>query len=54
VEAELMGKPWKGKEQRSKARHDAAAVAAVTMALAKRGRERAGVRAKGRVRQTSK
>jgi len=46
VEAELLGKPWTGKERRSKARHDAAAIASVAMVLATRGRaRRAGVHA---------
>jgi uncharacterized cofD-like protein len=39
VEAELLGKAWTGKEQRSKARHDANAIAAVALMLAKRGRK---------------
>ena len=44
VEAELLGKAWTGKEQRSKARHDAAAIASVALMLAERGRaRRAGV-----------
>ncbi len=59
VEAELLGKPWKGKERRSKARHDGAAIAAVAMTLARRGRERregmpAATRKKAAVRQTKK
>jgi len=40
VEAELLGQKWKGKERRSKARHDAGAIAAVALALAQRGRAR--------------
>lgn len=44
VEAELLGKPWKGDDRRNKARHDAGAIAAVAMSLAERGRlRRAGV-----------
>jgi len=59
VEAELMGKGWTGKEHRSKARHDAAAVASLTMTLAERGRAcRAASAAKNpatkRVRQTGR
>jgi uncharacterized cofD-like protein len=62
VEAELLGKAWTGEEQRSKARHDAGAIASVAMALAVRGRaRRAGMpprkqmpRPKARVRQTGK
>ena len=59
VEAELMGKRWAGKEHRSKARHDAAAVASVTMALAERGRARRSASAAKnpaaqRVRQTGR
>jgi hypothetical protein len=54
-----MGKSWTGKEQRSKARHDAGAIASVALALAERGRAlRAGAppkgRPKARVRQTGK
>ena len=51
VEAELLGKAWKGAEQRSKARHDAGAIASVALALAKRGRAR---RPKAGMRQTGK
>jgi len=62
VEAGLLGKEWKGAEKRSKARHDAGAIAAVALALAKRGRaQRAGVpapkrtaRPKAGMRQTGK
>jgi uncharacterized cofD-like protein len=44
LEAELLGKPWTGKERRRKARHDAGAIASVVMALAGRGRaRRAGI-----------
>ncbi len=44
VEAELMGKPWTGKERRQKVRHDATAIASVALALAERGRaRRAGI-----------
>jgi uncharacterized cofD-like protein len=62
VEAELLGKTWMGKERRSKARHDAAAVASVVMALAERGRAcragrplgKQGSRPKATMRQTGK
>ncbi len=62
VEAELLGKRWTGKEQRSKARHDAGAVASIVMQLAVRGRaRRAGApsterapRRKAGMRQTGK
>jgi uncharacterized cofD-like protein len=59
VEAELLGKAWKGTEQRSKARHDAGAIASVALALAKRGRARRPVtkqtsRPKAGMRQTGK
>lgn len=40
VEAELLGRPWKGAEQRSKARHDAGAIASVALSLAERGHAR--------------
>jgi uncharacterized cofD-like protein len=62
VEAELMGKPWTGKERRKKARHDATAVAAVVLELAARGRARRdgmplgtpGSHPKATMRQTGK
>jgi len=38
LEAELLGKPWHGRERRNKVRHDAAAIASVAMELAQRGR----------------
>jgi len=44
VEAELLGKPWKGVERRGKARHDGQAIADVAMKLALRGRARGGKR----------
>ena len=59
VEADLLGRTWAGKERRSKARHDAAAIASVALALAQRGRAlRTGISTKGRskagVRQTGR
>jgi uncharacterized cofD-like protein len=59
VEAELLGKAWKGRERRSKARHDGTAIAAVALALAERGRARRGGiparrTARAAVRQTGK
>jgi uncharacterized cofD-like protein len=52
VEAELLGKAWPGMEQRSKVRHDPAAIAAVALALAERGRaRRAGLPARRRTRR---
>jgi hypothetical protein len=55
VEAELLGKAWKGSEQRSKARHDARAIASVALALAERGRARQRTpRPKPGMRQTGK
>jgi uncharacterized cofD-like protein len=55
VEAELLGKAWKGVEQRSKARHDAGAIASVALALAKQGHARRPTpKPKPGMRQTGK
>jgi uncharacterized cofD-like protein len=54
VEAELVGKKWPGKEQRSKIRHDPEAIASVAIELARRGRaQRSESAAKRRRRRTS-
>ncbi len=56
VEAELLGKPWRGMERRLKVRHDAGAIASLALSLAQRGRERrrGKLTSRKRVRQTVK
>ncbi len=55
VEARLLGKKWDGKERRNKVRHDASAIAEVTIRLARLGRVRQQKsEIKRRIRQTGK